>query len=517
MAKIISTAYETALGSLTRSSSGYIYNLNKGITITADNDLVGFKINSVFQKETSLYGNTVSKYAEITLISDVLDFSDWLDNQVDIFIGIEVSPQTYEYISQGRFRVRDIAVAPDKYETKLTAYDGMVRLNAKYPQPDASDFPMTLRSLATVVAAEVGLELDAATFPNENFLVQIPNVGNNEYTYRNIISWIAELSATNAIMTSENKLKFVSYAATTTWNIASDDYYSFTADPLFGPLTAVQITRDALGDIISYPEPITEDDIVYNIIDNMVGYDQREDIIQDIYNVAAGFQYIPYSLKWDGTYHLEQGDRLLITDNNNNTYICYYANSIITYNGAVSEELYMRAYTPETAAIKTKGEITKKANFTSARVDKVENQITLVASDVEDLGSKYSQILVDIDGISSTVQKTDDELGTLKSQVVQTATDLTFLFGQNEEMRTYYNFDETSLTIGRKDQGVIEIGFPDNTPEVIIKSGSDTAKIKSDQMTISNIVVGNSLDTGKHTVKTLTIGGIVYTVFLPQG
>lgn len=517
MAKTISTAYANALGELTRSSSGYIYNVNTGETISANDDLVGFKINSVFQKETSLYGNTVSKYAEITLISDQKDFSGWLDNQVDIFIGIEVSPQTYEYIQQGRFRVRDIAVSPDKYETKLTTYDGMVRLNAKYPQPDASVFPMTLRSLATAVAAEVGLELDAATFPNENFLVQIPNVGNNEYTYRNIISWIAELSATNAIMTTENKLKFVSYAATTTWNITSDDYYSFTADPLFGPITAVQMTRDAVGDIVSHPEPITNEDIIYNIIDNMVAYDQRQDIIGGIYNVAASFQYIPYSLKWDGTYHLELGDRLQITDNNNNTYICYYANSVITYNGSVSEELYMRAYTPETAAIKAKGEITNKAIFTEARVDKVEGQINLLVSDVDGLGENYSQLQLEIEGLTSTVQATNNTIGTLQSQITQNEQNVNIAFAQNSELRQYYNFDANALTIGRPDQGVITIGFPDNTPEIIISSGSETAKIKSDQMTISNIIVGSTLNTGKHTVKTLIIGGTEYTVFLPQG
>jgi len=366
--------------------------------------------------------------------------------------------------------------------------------------------------------AEVGLELDSTIFPNSTFSTEAPNVGENEYTYRNIIQWIAELSGTNAIMTKDGKLKFAEYKRSGAWDIGPEDYYKLVAEPQFGPITAVQMTRDALGDIVTFPV-IDNGDIVYNIIDNMVAYNQREDIIEDIHAIVEGIAYTPYTLTWDGTYHLELGDLLRITDNNSNQFYTYYTNSVITYNGAVSEELFMRAYTPETSAIKTPGAIAKKGTFTEARVNKLDNQITLLASEVGDLGQNYSQLVLNIGAITATVQEVESELGTLQSQITQNATDVQIAFDQNTEMKQYYNFNSTELSIGRPaNPGIIKIGFPGNIPQISLTDGSnETAIIKSDNISISNAQIRTSLSTAKHKIEVITIGGTDYTVFLPQG
>jgi len=512
MAVAISTAYANTLKQGLRESRAYIHNLNKGVFITDETELVSFKIYSELQRENNIFGNTVAKYAEIEVKNtDNLQFNDWLDNSIEIYLGLSIDAIP-EYINQGRFRVYNVEFNRDKQTAKLECYDRMVRFNVPYKNGSAV-FPMSLGDFFAELVEEVGLEVGSPTFPNSTFMIEKPNVGVDEFTYRNLLGWIAELAGGNAVIGRDGKVYIKSFGNIPVYTIDADEYFTLEIQDNYGPIQKVRMIRE-FEDIVEYP---AGDLLSYDIIDNQIAYDQREAIIQNIHAQVNGIGYIPFKLAYRGTGHLDFCDLIQIVNSDNQTFNSYVMNYILTFDGSMSEELSAIAYSPATQSIKSNGETKTKANFTSARVDKVENQISLVASDVEDLSGKYSQILVGIDGISSAVQKTDAELGLLKSEVVQTATDLTFLFGQNEEMRTYYNFDETSLTIGRKDQGVIEIGFPDNTPEIIIKSGSDTAKIKSDQMTISNIVVGNSLDTGKHTVKTLTIGGIVYTVFLPQG
>jgi hypothetical protein len=519
MAQTISLAYETALNSLSRSSKGYIFNVNTNETITADDYLKQFKIHSLFQKETSLFGNTVAKYVEIELISDDRNYDNWLNTQVIVYLGLEISPGVYEYIKQGLFRVRESNVDNDNYVTKLLCYDGMVRLNQPYSNSELSSYPKTLSAIAEEAVEDVGLTLQSNVFPNSTFMTEAPNVSTNEYTYRNIIEWIAELSGTNAVITVEGQLKFVPWAPTASVVINSDQYYTLSLDPQFGALTAVQMSRSALGDEISFPATLAESDIVYNISDNMVAYNQRETIIESIYTLVNGLSYRPYSLKWDGVYFLELGDALQIVDTNDNIINTYYCNSILTYNGGVTEELFMRAYTPEVAAVKIQGALTKKNLFTDARVDKIENEITFVIADVETLNGDFTQLQLDLNTVTTTVQNTNSSLTTLQSQVTQNATDVNIAFSQNSEMKQYYNYNENELSIGRPgNPGIIRIGFPSNVPEVILSDGANnTATIKSDQMTIKNIIVGESLSTGKHTVKTLEIGGTVYTVFLPQG
>jgi hypothetical protein len=179
----------------------------------------------------------------------------------------------------------------------------------------------------------------------------------------------------------------------------------------------------------------------------------------------------------------------------------------------------MRAYTPEVAAVKTSGAITKKGAYTGARVDKLNNQITLIASDVQDLSGNYSQLQLDLGSITSTVQDVETELGILQSQVTQTATDYTLAFGAIDEIKQYYNFNETELSIGRPaNPGIIKIGFPGNIPQITLSDGSNnTAILKSDNLSISNAEIRTSLSTAKHKIEVINIGGTDYTVFLPQG
>jgi hypothetical protein len=513
MAVNVSSAYLNALKEGLREPRAYIHNLNQDEIITDDNEIVSFKIYSQLQRENNIFGNTIAKYAEIEVKNiGNSQFNDWLDNSIVIYLGLSLNG-TPEYVNQGRFRIYNIEYDRDKQTAKFEAFDRMVRFNRPYRNGDTI-FPISLGDFFAEIVEAVGLEAGSTIFPNSTFEINEPNVSDDEFTYRNVLAWIAELAGGNAVIGRDGKVYIQSFGVSPVYDIDADEYFTLETQEKFGPIEKVRMIRE-FEDIVEFP---AGEGISYDIVGNQLAYDQREAIIEDIYDFVEGLEYVPFTLKYRGTAHLDFCDLVEITNSEDEVIQSYIMNHILTFDGSMSEELNAVAYSPATEAIRSQGEIKNKATFTSARVDKVENQITLVASDLNDLSGNFSQLQLELEGITATVQATNDTIGTLQSQITQNADNVNIAFSQNTEIRQYYNYSPTELSIGRPNQqGVIKIGFPNNVPEIILSSGAETASIKSDQMTISNIIVGNTLDTGKHTVKTLEVGGIVYTVFLPQG
>lgn len=522
MAQTITLPYSTQLSNGLRWARAYIRVIDDAVSIYDNTHLIEYKIQTQSQNEKNLLGNAIAKYAQVKLQNPTNNTYDLVGKRIEIFAGLtlnigEVS-ETVEYLSQGIFRIYDAAKDTDNQSITLECYDGMVRFNVEYSDSGLT-FPMTLANFISGLCISVGLELGNTVFTNSTFLIERPNVADKEYNIRTLLGWAAQIAASNAVMGIDNKVYIKGLGTSSIFTISPALYYEFKQEPLYGPINFVEMTREALGDTIDYPDITPVNPTTFRIIDNMIGYNQRAALITPIYTAVNGKQYFPFKLKWRGTGHLEFMDRITITDSNSVSFDTYVLNSILTFNGALSEELSALAYTGAGESVKNSGNVRQNIKYTNARVDKVEGTITLVAADLEDLSSDYAKIVLDVSTITSSVQDVADDLSTMSTTVTQTASNLTTTIQSVDGIKQYYQYDANSLTIGREDSPAqIKIGYVSNIPVMTLTDGqNDTAVIQSNQMSIKNIIVGETLNTGRHTVKTMNIGGVEYTVFLPQG
>lgn len=532
MAVTISTAYENALRNGLRESRAYITNINKSINITDNNEIISIKIYSELQKNNNIFGNTIAKYVEIEVKNtNNLQFNDWLDNSIEIYLGLSLNG-TPEYINQGRFRIYNIEFDRDKQTAKLECFDAMVKFNKSYSNGNTV-FPITLSALFSKIVTDNDLIVGNTVFPNSTFSIEKPNVGDEEFTYRQILGWIAEMAGGNALIGRDGKVYIKTFGATPVYAIDAEEYFALEEETSFGPIQKVRIIRE-LEDVIEFPENMVNA-VSFDIFENPIAYDQREEIIENIYNVVDGISYKPFKLQYRGTGHLDFCDKINIVNSSDQIISSYVMNSIITFDGSMSEELSAFAYAPSSSEIKSQGTVNKKTNYTSAKVDKVENQINLIASTVGTLDGRINEaeIALSPSSIISTVRDSSlyaSDLAGVASQastlVTQTATSWTTTFNtlqtkvntlegnteeQYEELIKYVRFVNGTIELGNNTSQLKltiennQITFKDN--------GTPVAYISNNTLYITNGQFLNSLRIGSfaftpRTNGSLSFGGI---------
>ena len=195
-----------------------------------------------------------------------------------------------------------------------------------------------------------------------------------------------------------------------------------------------------------------------------------------------------FDCEWRGNLPLEIGDKIQIKQvcKDGNIQPAFIYDDVITFDGGYKQQTQW-AYSEsdgETASNPTN--LGDALNQTYAKVDKVNKQITLVASDVAENSSQIAAIQINTDSISQSVEEIQNNVE------VQ-------LDGVNTELATLTEKVETSIT---KDEFNIEIqkitetptqrvetttGFTfDETGLTIDKTGSEmSTQITEDGMTVS--------------------------------
>lgn len=136
----------------------------------------------------------------------------------------------------------------------------------------------------------------------------------------------------------------------------------------------------------------------------------QDNEISSLLNAAvsaiSGLSITPFNCEWRGNYLLEVGDKIALQAKNNEVITSYLLNDTITYSGGLKQQTAW-TYSPsnaETASNPTN--ISDAINKTYAIVDKVNQTIDLVTSEVTENSNKIAQIELDLDSITSTVSST---------------------------------------------------------------------------------------------------------------
>lgn len=209
-----------------------------------------------------------------------------------------------EWIPLGKFFVSKIDTKTNYAKIKITAFDGMSRLQEPYIAT-ITEWPALIQSVAEDICTQAIVELDEDidwpeyTIPAGAF--------EEEFTCQQMIGYIAGMMGKNARFNREGKLTFAWYAPVD-YSISRETIYQngfeqITAEPISLSAILTGTEEDTIsageGRAIAFSNPFITQEIADNIADEL-----------------GTFTYVPAKAKWRGNPVLEVGDVVTVEDSN---------------------------------------------------------------------------------------------------------------------------------------------------------------------------------------------------------
>ena len=223
-----------------------------------------------------------------------------------------------EYVPIGYFTVDE---SPKKaLSITLSALDRMVQFDKDF-DADGITFPTTVGNLLTYCCTKCGVPLKTIpeTLPNHSYQVkECPQREN--LTYRQIIQWIGEITATCGYIDWDGKLRMEWYSDTDT---VIDKSLRYTSDmnEKDVTITGVQVEDDEENIYLA-----GTDEYALNIEGNaLIQYDHNV-IAYAVFENVNGFTYRPYTCTTKSLPHLYPMDKISYVDKNGVSH-----NSIVTH------------------------------------------------------------------------------------------------------------------------------------------------------------------------------------------
>ena len=146
------------------------------------------------------------------------------------------------------------------------------------------------------------------------------------------------------------------------------------------------------------------------IINNQIVDDRREDVISSIFDQVSGVSWYPFNIDTEGLGYFEVGDRLTITDDNDESKSVVVWNTKLTVDGGIGENLYTNKPDLTETDYTKAGNSKLRGNIrqTKLQVDKQQGTIDALVSDMYNydgvVNTKYTELLQDNENIIATVQ-----------------------------------------------------------------------------------------------------------------
>lgn len=275
--------------------------------------------------------------AELNLTLDNRDgqFQDVKFEGAELFVRIGVTKYdakkwehaATQYVPLGYFTVDEPARALQTIS--ISALDRMVLFD-KPVDWSLFTFPITVKELLsqTCSICNVPLGTDISDRPNFDYIVQ--EAPSDETTYRQIIGWVAELTAACAFIDSEGQLSLSWYEPTAA-RISLAERYS--SDMLENDIV---ISGVEVVDVDSNVFLTGDDSYAFHIEGNsLIQHDHRA-VCEAIYGKVGGFTYRPYECVAKPMPYLFPMDMIEYVDKDGVSHNTIVTNTTFTLNGSTA-------------------------------------------------------------------------------------------------------------------------------------------------------------------------------------
>jgi hypothetical protein len=303
-------------------------------------------------------------------------------------------------------------------------------------------------------------------------------------TIREALNAIAEATQTIYYATEEDIVfKRLDVDGEPVLTISKEDYITLDSKTNRRLTTIVHATE--LGDNIS----VTTGAIgSTQFVRNNPFWELREDINELLEMAIAaigGLTINQFSCNWRGNYLLEIGDKIALINKENEPVISYMLNDTLTYNGAFSQQTSWSYTDDETESASNPVNLGEALKQTFAKVDKVNKQIDIVASETSANTDAIAALQINTDSINASVMRVEEATESALESTKEELTQLT------NKVNAQMTAEEVILQIESEiAKGATKVttttGFSFNENGLnVSKSGSEMAtQITEDGMTV---------------------------------
>lgn len=215
--------------------NGYLV-LDDATELLPGEDLQSFTVHSIG-------GFLRSAMSKITI--SLLGEHDLKGRAVDAYYGVEYDGQM-NYILIGKYNLSEVAFKKDKGVTQVTGYDNMVHFQESYVS--VGDYPTTLYNYIESVCSLAGVPLKNDIVYNGSLTVEEDYfAGVEEYTIRDVLDDICEVTASYAIITPDGELEL--RRVTDTGQVFTySDLKNYTLEDYWGGVNSLVLSRQPQND-----------------------------------------------------------------------------------------------------------------------------------------------------------------------------------------------------------------------------------------------------------------------------
>lgn len=364
-----------------------------------------FKLtDEIFEEEIFSLGSAITSKYILELNNEALqDITSSFDAMTFVFkletdSGIEVVPM-------GRYIIKEKDES-SSYFTKFTLYDYMDKFDVVF---DASGIvPCTRYELLQAICEYCGVELE-----NESILNGDVEVGvyDNTISAKTYLSLISERAGGFAKINRNNKLVIKTLSDVDTIELPNSKVGDYTTNEL------KIVTRIVYENATQKFESGTDDGVtIYLSQDSPFSCSQQE--VDNILQKLKGLQYQTLDVRVWGDPSIDTGD--IITFDN----IKSFAQKDWSFgNGFYGSYKTILNDSQSTLNVSKLSGNTKRKRLES-RINEAEGTIKLLSEEVAENSEKVSQFQIDLDGITSSVSKTEEMLDEMSKAIQEFSTDL---------------------------------------------------------------------------------------------
>lgn len=360
---------------------------------------ITYELNGVTQTITSENLNGVTPTFQGAILKSVMKELD-IDSNVDIPIGTEINYKfgvklegNFEYLDYGNYIVYSSEKQEDTSSYKIVCYDKLL-YSMKQNEDLGITYPISVRDYINALCTKIGLEFKNKNdeFANYNRILDKELYVGLDYTYRDILDELAQVTASTICLDSEDKVE-IRYISSTAIDTIDENFLknvNVIFGEKYGPVNSIVLSRSAESDNVYLQD---EESIEQNglceikIKDNQImNWNDRSDYLPDILKKLDGLEYYLNDFSSTGIAYLDLCDRYNIKVFDN-TYSCVMFNDELLVTQGLEENIHTDM-PEETQTDYTKADKTdRKINNVSIIVDKQQQQIDLLAEKIQEVSN----------------------------------------------------------------------------------------------------------------------------------
>ena len=344
-------------------------------------------------------------------------FSVTTANQINLIWDVLVDGNNTSLFAYPRFKVSEVHRDENTNALSITAYDALYEATKHNVSELTLADSYTIKEFIASCAALLGLSGYSIRGVGENetcFDTSYAAGANFEgtETIREALDAVAEVTQTVYFITSERKICFrrLSLDGDADFTIDKEKYFTLSSKTNKRLGTIVSATE--LGDNLSAS---TTESGSTQFIRNNPFWDNREDratLLDNALAAVGGLTLNQFECDWHGNYLLEIGDKIALITKDGSQAISYVLDDTIEYNGGISEKTKWSYEDNENendinSAPSNLGDSIKQ---TYAKVDKVNKEIEIVASQADENTDAIAALRINVDSINATVQNQQQQI-----------------------------------------------------------------------------------------------------------